>query len=350
MALTRSYIPIFQKQITQKDSQERAREALVARALLGQCLRKRRTLKGCLEYLPSTAGLCQRGALLQAVVSLTRFSMPQRPLSSCVTRMVPFLQSLGYNCDDRHLLDLLNLPHSATLADPGFGERCLLSWSMLHISSMPEDVGFTALFLYYLRLKNYFYRCRTQDSKETGLLHFQRFYAQSTDGGGRTVDEKMVGSIYSAIKDHRIRKVELRIAPPVSSRVRMADAEREIASAIKKQLGSLIRQHVCAVILLYGGAENRLEAGRGEKRFLRRWNEALRDIHWHRWGQLARLLEAYQVPIERVHPHRIGLIYHFIKQGERNETDSCFLRGGQASAQLEQHAAFSFGRTREPLI
>lgn len=346
MALTRSYTPIFQKGITQKDSQERAREALVARALLGQCLRKRKTLKECLECLPSAAGLCQRDALLQAAVSLTRFSTPQRPLSSCVTRMVPFLQSLGGNCDDRYLLRLLNLPHSAALTAPGFGERCLISWSMLHISSMPEDVSFTALFLYYLRLKNYFYRCRTQDSKESGLLHFQRFYAQSTDGGGRTADEKMVGSIYSAIKDHRICKVELRTAPPISSRVHLADAEREIASAVKKQLGSLIRQHICAVILLYSGAENRLEAARGDRRFLRWWNEALRDIHRCRWGQLARLLEAYQVPIERVRPHRVGLIYHFIKQGERSETDSCFLRGGQTPVQLDQHAAFSFGRTR----
>lgn len=345
--LARSYTCIYQQKMTRQLGQDRAREALIARVLLAECLRSGRDLSGSLKHLPPDAnGLCSRASFTRTVSNLLLTGSPQVLLSSAVTRTAPFLQSLGGRYDREYLIRLLDLPRSAAFADPGFGERCLLAWSLLHISRNPADAAFTALFLYYLRLKNYFYRCRTQDSKESGLLYFQRYYAQSTDWGSRPADEALTGSIYAAIRDRRIQKTELRMSPPLSSRRHLADAERETASAIKRELASFIRQHLYAVVLLYGAPQEPHGTLQEYQAFRRGWNNALKSLRWGRRGVLRQLMETHRVPVQKVHPHRIGIIYHFIKQGEQPETDSCFLRSGRRQTELEQYADLSFGRTR----
>ena len=345
--LSRSYTPVFQPEITQQLSQDRAQEALIARVLLAMCLKTENTMVKSLEHMPpDAAGLCRRSSFVQTVTDLTFRGVPRFPLSSAVTRIAPFLQSLGCRHDREYLTHLLGLPRSAARTAPGFRERCLLAWSLLHVTKNPEDVEFTALFLYYLRLKNYFYRCRTQDSKESGLLYFQRFYAQSTDAGSQTADESLVDILYAAVRDRRIRKTELRISPPISSQGRLCNAEREIAAAVKRDLAFFIRQHVYAIILLYGNSNNSRTTSQEYRDFLRSWNEALRALRRGRRGVLQQLLATYQTPIHCVHPHRIGIIYHFLKQGERYENDSCFLYSRKPQVELEQYAAFSFGRTR----
>lgn len=342
--LTRRYAPIFQPEITCQVSQDRAQEALIARVLLAICLQKGETMAKVLKS--GASSLCSYASFARTAADLALTGTPRTSLSSAVTRLAPFLESLGGCCDGEYLARLLGLPYAASLTAPGFGERCLLAWSLLHVKREPEDVEFTALFLYYLRLKNYFYRCRTQDSKESGLLHFQHFYAQSTDRGSQTSDENFAGIIYAAIRDRRVRKIELRMTPPFSSRCHLSNAEREIASAMKRDITLFIRRHIYAVILLYGGSGSAFRNSREYQIFLGRWNIALRSLRRGRRGVLQKLLLTYQVPARQVHPHRIGIIYHFVKQGERNESDSCFLHSGRRQTELEQYAAFSFGRTR----
>lgn len=325
----RSYQPVFQKEIRQEDSRERAREAVIVRTLLAAGLR--------------TGGFRAKSHLIPAFSKCvdTLVQGGTVSFSSAVRWIGPFLSDVSGSHNDNHLPHILGVPEKVFVTDIGFAERYLLAWSILYISGNPEDIRFAALFIYYLRLKNYFYRCRLQDGKNKGLSYFKRFYAQSTDTGAHSAEQRMVNIIYTAIQDRRILKTELRIAPTAPTGVCLSTVERKIFLALQKQLRLLIRQHIYTVVQMYGASGRNFE----ESAFRVHWQAACQDLYRGRRGALLQLLQKCGVDTNQVHNHRIGLVYHFIKQGEFHEGHSCFIRSGKGT-DLARYGAFSFGRTQ----
>lgn len=348
--LSRDYRPVFTDEITREGSGERAREALIARTILAAYLRSgARSLQEFVGGHHTGTLSCgieprYRAPLSKAICELTRDGRPSAPFSSIVRWIRPFLQRFSTRHDDP-LPHLLEIPASVYTTDIGFAERCFMTLSLLHIAQSPCDKCFAAVFLYYLRLKNYFYRCRTQDSKSKGLPYFQHFYAQSTDSGEQLPDAWMASIIYTALLDRRIIKTEFRLPPPRCSRKGMENAGRQIQRRIERELSRFIRQHIYVISVLYGDPEPSGGSLWDNTAFKQRWYTTVQKICRDKRGELKRLLEGSGVSVERVHPHRIGIVYHFIKEGERCEDRSCFIRRGGVT-ELDRYGAFSFGKTR----
>lgn len=348
--LSRDYRPVFAAEITKEVSGERAREALIARTILAAHLRSgAQSLQEFVQgrHTGALSGAIEpryRAPLSRAICELTKDGKSSAALSSVIRWIRPFLQRLSTRSGDP-LPYLLGIPAHVYTADIGFAERCFMAWSLLYITQSPCDTCFAAVFLYYLRLKNYFYRCRIQDSKSKGLPYFQRFYAQSTDSGEQTHDAWMASIIYTALLDRRIIKTEFRLPPPQCKGKSLENAERQIQRKIKKELSQFIRQHVFVISVLYGAPELNTGSLWDNTIFKQRWYGTNQKICRGKRGELKQLLEEFGVSVERVHPHRIGIVYHFIKEGERGEDHSCFVRRG-GTTELDRFGVFSFGKTR----
>lgn len=345
--LEHGYTPIFQKEISQETSCARAREALIVRTLLAACLCSH---AGSLTAFLRDSNACRiepgsRFSFLQTVDGLTQRGEAPFPFSAAVSWIRPFLQNMSGCRNGEYLPQLLHIPERISLTDVGFADRFWIAWALLHLEEKPEDISFTAVFLYYLRLKNYFYRSRIQDSKSKGLSYFQGFYSQSTDAGSQSKERRAADQLYTALMDPRILKTEFRISPPSSAMVRLKDAQQDIYRKLESQIALFISQHLYVVALLYGSPAQGRGSDWAEKAFTARWHTARQRIYHGKTGELERLLEECGVCVSKIHRHRIGLVYHFIKRGEGAEESACFLKNG-GETELSRHAAFSFGKSR----
>lgn len=339
--LERNYIPIFDEMVLEQDCRTWAKEAAVVRALAAAYLKYGDRGDFC-AFLQSGAVPPRYSQSFWRVANdLAAKGISSGLFSSAAPVTALLLRDLRRPASGNALsLDLGLAEHTGD--DVGFPERCLVAWSMLHIYEHPGDVYFTATVLYYLRIKNIFYRFRVQDSKNKGLDYFKQYYAQSTDAGSYTVDHRMTNIIATAIRDERTQKVELRSGIPFPKKeVTPRHLAQEIQANIKSQLNMLIRQHVYVIASLYG----KYPTKQLEPDFSQRWVSVKRRIRQGKENELQKLLEGFNVDIDSVHQHRLGVVYHFNKQGEQREERACFV-DKRKPTELTRRSVFSFGKTR----
>lgn len=368
-ALKTDYFRTFQEPLTREAAKRNAGEAVLTRALLAAYLRSaggaspaERTFSGFL-----LAGIDAerdiRAALARTAEQLARdgklpadagreisflYIIENRGLQKQPGELRRFLQGLLGRCGAAAsgLPEFAGGPFST---DVGFQERCFMALSMLHIGKKPEDTGFTAAFLYYLRHKSFFYRDMVQDSKSRGLAYFQRVYDFSTNTGWLSASEEKLHILYTALKDPRMRKTELRFSPPVSKRKSIRAASREIEARILDQTADLIRRHLQVMAILYGVRQETPHNAPSPPRWDDRWDSVRHMTGWEP-GSLRELLREYGTEAERVPPHRVGVIIHLIKQGEYPEEPACFVKYSgereKVRPERQEYMCFSFGNAR----
>ena len=120
----------------------------------------------------------------------------------------------------------------------------------------------------------------------------------------------------------------------------------DVRNELKQYLRDFIREHVYAIALKY--SDTFLDCNRDEQDFVRffdqKWHLALDNILAGRKGELVRLLGSMGIEIKSIVPHRLGIIYHMIKKGEKAEEESCFAR--KANTERQKYEQLSFGRAR----
>lgn len=248
--------------------------------------------------------------------------------------------------DEFSLWEILHMPVQLEKSCPSLAEKCFLSWSIIYIQKASDDYIFTALFLYYLRKKQETYRMRVQDEKNKGLQYFQQFYSLSTDRGSIEWDQNISNQIFTALEDPRVIKTEFRFTPPTSKEQKMENAIFDIEKALKTYLGYFIREHLYAVVLKY--SENYLNGNKNDvglkRQFNQEWHIAIDNILAGRKGELILLLQKLGIAIEDIVPHRIGIIYHLIKKGEKAEKEACFAR--EQLTERQKYEQYTFGSAR----
>lgn len=338
--LKQDYYHLFRDPIKADDYHRFALNALILRAVLASYLVS--GYSGLTEYIKQDDkfnGLLRRQSFLSELNKLAKGESICCDFPSSVRWLMPLIERLSGGRSD-YLAGILRLREEVSQADIGIAERCFIAWSILYITQAPTDSTYAAAFIYYLRLKNYSYRIRTQDNKNKGLTYFRKYFLSSTDMGRRGKDERIFHIIYTALRDERVIKTELRFSPPVSNRETLADAKRDIALKMQDDIVCFISQHIRAVIALTNGHVEELTF------YSRKWDMALRKIDAGKTGVLISLVrDDYHVDLKQVHPHRLGIIYHLVKHGENSEEPSCFLRERRVS-ERDRHAAFSFGTAR----
>lgn len=229
---------------------------------------------------------------------------------------------------------------------PSLAERCFLAWSLSYILKKPEDQMFTALFLFYLRKKQKAYRMRVQDSKSKGLQYFQQYYSSSSDGGSTEWTENIRNLLFTAMDDPRVVKTEFRFTPPTSIKQVMSEAVSEVEELLKEYLLAFIREHLLAIVLKksYMFLTSNPEEEDIVKNFNEKWLNAISNILSGEKGELLRLLQYYEIETDTISPHRMGIIYHLIKKGEKNENDSCF--SCTKATERDKYKQFTFGKAR----
>ncbi len=265
--------------------------------------------------------------------------------SSIYQRGVPFWKESPVK-DSFNLFKLLYLPEYMEKSCPVLAERCFLSWSLLYIQNKPEDHFYTALFLYYLRKKQKAYRMRVQDGKNKGLLYFQQFYSLSTDRGYILWDENISNLVFTALEDSRVKKTEFRFSPPISKAQTMRDAVFEVKKELEKYIMCFIREHLFAIVLKYSDIcpEWKQNGYDLRKVYEQNWHLTMDNIMAGRKGELCRLLKKMKIMIDDIAPHRMGIIYHLIKKGEKAEGESCFAK--EVNTERQKYEQLSFGCAR----
>lgn len=323
-------------------------DAVVARALLAGCLRSgRQTLALFMQDDP----LSGRYALTfrQAIEDIRRDGLPGRPFCDRYHDGERFWRPGLWRTEEGRDLDiwrLTGLPDDMRDVHPGLAERFFMACAFAHVTSHPEDRRFTALLMYYLRKRNTAYRMRVQDGKSVGLAYFQRFYALSTDEGPVPSSDNMRSLIFTAARDPRIRKAELRFAPRASREGMLSDAVMDVEVRTAKDLESFIREHLLSLVLRHSVAavDQPSSAPSITQQFQGRWHLALGAIAGGSRGELARLLESFGIDPNRAEAQRLGIVYHMIKRGERAERRTCFADRGQTDR--ERYGRLSFGTAR----
>lgn len=236
---------------------------------------------------------------------------------------------------------ILGIDESLRNAFPTLVEHCFLCWSILHIQEEPRDVYFMALFMYYLRIRSFVYRCHVQDSKNTGLAYFQKYYRVSCGMGSQGAIKNLERIFFTALKDIRVEKTEFRFAPPFCEGTTIKNVTNEIEIAMKKDLIRFIRQHLFSIILHY----RTIYTSNLEEDYEKLWRNTIRRIREGQSGALLHLLDNLGVSIGEVQRHRFGIVYHLIKSGEEREEPSCFAKMHRAP-DVEKYKHFSFGSAR----
>lgn len=239
--------------------------------------------------------------------------------------------------------EILQLPLALKQSNPTLAERCFQCWSMIHIKCFPEDVTFTALFLYYLRLRSKTYRYRVQDSRSTGLSYFQKYYSISSDAGSLSKEKRLQEIFYTAMRDKRIIKTEFRFSLPQVTGATLSEAIFKSEECIKKDILRFIELHIYTLILVYGHEmtyKDDLQAYH-----TRIWPVVEKAICEGKKHVLADLLDRFDASMHSISAHRFGIVYHLIKSGETAEKRTCFIRNNTAS-EHEQYKMFSFGNAR----
>lgn len=268
---------------------------------------------------------------------------PHELLSSLITPGDCFLSRYPYN-GDPELWRILGIFEEQDYSYPPLAQKCLLSWSFLHIMNQPEDHVFNALFLYYIRLYCIVYRTRVQDSKSTGLSYFQKYYGSSTDGGSLNLDAKLREFLYTALRDERVCKTEFRFSPPKVMEPMLKKAVAKCELEIVHSVCTFIKNHIYTLITLY--SEDTDQISLLSREFDSKWRDVIRNVRDERKGVLQQLLSDCGVDPKVVPHHRIGIVYHLIKQGEASEKSSCAISCLNCSSERESYAAFSFGSAR----
>lgn len=338
----KGYTLMFKDPITEANTRQISTEAAIIRLVLADYLQSQ--YNNLQEYFNSESlSLRCRTRFLNQTSNVLQFGSPEHPFCDVILPEEPFLMNYPRK-DAFDLWAILQLPKDLHLSMPTLAERCFLSWSFQQIFDFPGDVSFTALFLYYLRLKSSVYRCRIQDSKSKGLLYFQRYYSFSTDKGTLANHEVLGQIIYTALQDSRVVKTELRLSPPsFSSCTSISQARLVIKKKILSMILSIIREHLFALILIYGKDNDGNDSLQDS--YARAWRMATARIRAGQSGILKKLLLEFHLMPNTVPPHRIGIIYHLIKHGEDYEQGSCFARKDDTS-EIDIYKKFSFGRAR----
>lgn len=296
------------------------------------------------EYLKNGPFIVRCNRLMVSEISeIIQSGKPKKHLSSLITPGDCFLRR--YPCNGvPELRRILDISEEKNTSCPPLAQKCLLSWSFLHIMERPEDAAFNAFFLYYIRLYCIVYRMRVQDSKSTGLSYFQKYYGASTDSGSLDSDEKLHEFFYTALRDKRVRKTEFRFSPPKITEPTLEKTVAKCEAEIVQGLCAFIKKHVYTLITLYSEDTDRLSLLSRE--FDNNWRNAIRNIRNGEKNILQCLLNEYSVDSNRIPPHRLGIVYHLIKQGEAREKSSCAVACQNCSCERESYAAFSFGSAR----
>lgn len=339
-AMEKSYPLSFKGRVSLEEMNEFAEEAAVIRLLLGAYLQS--STKDLRQYLSSYVSIDCRQAFCTNAEEIYQYNNPGKAFHKFIHWSVPFQKSASARTND--LWTVLCLPPSLRFSCPTLAERCFLTWSLLHIRDNPMDSYFTALFLYYIRIKTKVYRSRVQDRKSTGLLYFQQFYDLSTDFGQLKPEEKLTQILYTALQDRRVYKTEFRLKPPFSRAKSSQWAEEEIEAGIKQSVRLFIQRHIYTLILLYSDGK-RVHGDSFEKDFSILWNRACAEIlNGHR-GSLEMLIKHFGVNASQIPNHRLGIVFHMIKTGEYGEDTSCFAAPAGNSLK-DQMSNFSFGTAR----
>ena len=271
-------------------------------------------------------------------------NQPRTLLNTFISPTGVFLRHYVHE-DEMELWRILGISAERNTYCPTLAHKCLLSWSLLHIMKREEDTAFIALFLYYIRIFCNVYRTRIQDSKSPGLEYFQKYYDASTDTGSLTFDAKLHEILYAAISDTRVVKTELRFSPPTCTAPTLARAVPECEKIIKSGIEALIKSHVFILATLY--SQNDECSSDFNRLFELYWRDEIRRIKSGERDCLRHLLQVtFEVRLEQIQAHRIGVIYHLIKHGETFEKNSCAIDCLSARSEHDQFAALSFGEAR----
>ena len=144
-------------------------------------------------------------------------------------------------------------------------ELLLLYFALRHVHQNPEDRNFARIFLYYLRIKNNYFRDRVQSAGASGLMFFRRYYRKSVSSWNilhQQADRSKTEMIYrSAFRNQlrcaNLRKLEVKISPVLSmteplSRAGTLTLERDRRN-IARQLREVIRAYQAEMIQGRGG-------------------------------------------------------------------------------------------------
>ena len=238
---------------------------------------------------------------------------------------------------------VLSLDQALKFSIPTLAEKCFLSWSFLCIQQRPDDMYFTALFLYYMRLRNEVYRCCVQDEKNKGLSYFQKYYDLSSDAGKLNREERLLRIFYTALADRRVIKTEFRLAPCINSAPTLWETVYKTENGIRSDITAFIRQHLYTIVLTYG--QNLADGKSVKQDYDTLWRNAQNAIRKGQTGKLQKLLEYFGIQSSAVHPHCLGIIYHLIKGGESREKPSCFAQNG-ITCERQAYEKLSFGSAR----
>ena len=331
----------FKESITEKKTTTLCVEAAIVQIILAAFLMSNTPLFS--EYLKEAPFIPRCNCQLQKeIVEIKEFNQPKYPLSTYITPGDCFLKAYpGYTIPE--LWKILGIPAERSCSCPTLAQKTLLCRSFLHVLNKPEDAFFNALFLYYIRLYCVAYRARVQDSKSTGLSYFQRYYDASTDTGSLNAEEKLREILYTAMRDTRICKTELRFAPPKIYYPTLDNAVTSSKAEIINGIVSFIKNHVYTLILFYSEDAGITQLG---QKYEQSWRDALRRIKSGKMSILISLLNEYGVRPEHIPPHRLGIIYHLIKYGEAGEETSCALNCLDERSEFRRYASFSFGKAR----
>lgn len=337
--MEKDYFLSWKGAVMQDEMQALAFEAacirLLLAAFLGNCG------KDFFRFLDSGSLRAGYSAYLKAKVGeLCKNNCVRQPFYSAFSRPGAVLKADSGRLDLWHVLQI---PSTLRWPNPTLAERCFLTWALLHVRDVPTDYGFTAALLYYIRLKTTAYRCRVQDSKSKGLLYFQQYYELSTDTGGLKAEEKLIQIITTALQDPRVKKTELRIRPAFSAAETMERAKNDIEIEIRSYLKRFIKCHLYSLVCMYTGIP--LSAKDPYKQFSDQYNVARRRIQLGASGAFLSLLKNMGVRPESIPSHRIGLVYHMIKRGEKGEKPSCFANSCEICPRCRMEK-FSFGTAR----
>lgn len=324
----------FKDAVSRKDFDCLAREAAVVRLLIAAYWRS--GFSDMFGFLQSDNIRLQYQTLFfHGVEEIRAYGKPKTMLCDSVIHGIPFFE-FGVSQD---IWSLLDLPGAYRHSYPYLTETSLQCRAFMYIERKPFDTAFTALFLYYLRLRSKIYRIRVQDAKSPGLDYFQKYFATSTDYGTLDKEARLTELISTALQDTRVVKTEFRFSPPSADGPTIDVVSKCMGNQLRKGIESFIRQHLQVLVLKYGNDFTARE-------FENRWHMAVDRIRMDGKDELLRLLKCFEVDIRQICPHRLGIIYHLIKSGGRGERCDCFARSKTAISERQSYECFSFGKAR----
>ena len=329
----------YKQKMDQKDLQSIVLECAVVRLLLASFLfSKADSLDEYLNTQPLSEPYQRHFQF--SIPEIYKDGHPSCLLSTSYVSGRPFFNQ-GSLANETSIWNLLELDTVQKNSVPTLAEHCFLCWSLLRIQNKPDDIYFIALFMYYLRMRSLVYRYHVQDSKNKGLDYFQKYYRVSTDKGSISTNSNWQRIFYNSLKDKRIQKTEIRFAPRNINALTKESGITQAEINIFTDVVMFIRHHLFAVVHKF--APNDIFTL--EKSFDECWQNAIQDISEGRDGALLRLLEHFEVDIDRIHNHAFGIVYHFIKSGEKTEEVACFAEA-KATPDIERYKHFSFGKAR----